>query len=182
MVFRISGSGFRFQGLRGGFGDQECRKLNAEGSNDFGGSKNQLQLLTESISVAQTINNQFRLLKQSIPVAQIIISGCSNNQYRLLKQSISVAQTIKFGCPNNQLGSLVTSANGSRKSGVRVQQYEFREFPTSRNVCNTFGVRNLIAHKVLLKSFRKSQLPHKSVNLFIILVIVKDELTNLWGS
>ena len=136
----------------------------------------------QTISAARKINfsfsqSQFRLLKQST-----INSGCSKNQYRLLKQSISVAQTIKFGCPNNQLGSLVTSANGSRKSGVRIRQYEFRKFPTSRNVCNTFGVRNLIANKVLLKSFRKSQLPHKSVNLFIILVIVKDELTKFWGS
>ena len=37
-----------------------------------------------------------------------------------------------------------------------------------------------ISHKVFLKSFRKSQIPHKSVNLFCILVIVKDQLTDLW--
>jgi hypothetical protein len=35
---------------------------------------------------------------------------------------------------------------------------------------------------VLLKSFCKSQFPHKFVNLFFILVIVKDKLTDLWGS
>ena len=33
-----------------------------------------------------------------------------------------------------------------------------------------------------LKSFCKSQFPHKSVNSFSISVIVKDRLTNLWGS
>jgi hypothetical protein len=38
-----------------------------------------------------------------------------------------------------------------------------------------------ISHKVLLKSCCKSQFPHKSVNLFFILVIVKDMLTILWG-
>ena len=34
----------------------------------------------------------------------------------------------------------------------------------------------------LLKSFCKSQLPQKIVNLFFILVIVKDKLTDMWGS
>ena len=33
----------------------------------------------------------------------------------------------------------------------------------------------LISHKVFLKSFCKSQFPHKSVNLFFILVIVMDK-------
>ena len=36
--------------------------------------------------------------------------------------------------------------------------------------------------KEFIKSFCKSQFPHKSVNLFHILVIMKDKLTNLWGS
>jgi hypothetical protein len=35
---------------------------------------------------------------------------------------------------------------------------------------------------VFLKLFCKSQVPHKSVNLFFILVAVKDKLTDLWGS
>ena len=34
----------------------------------------------------------------------------------------------------------------------------------------------------VFKSFGKSQFPHKSVNLSFILVIVKNELTDLWGS
>ena len=32
-----------------------------------------------------------------------------------------------------------------------------------------------------LRPCAKSQLPHKSVNLFLILAIVKDKLTDLWG-
>ena len=40
----------------------------------------------------------------------------------------------------------------------------------------------IISHEVFLKSFRKSHFPHKSVNLFFILVMVKDKLTDLWGS
>ena len=39
-----------------------------------------------------------------------------------------------------------------------------------------------IAHKVFSTSFCKSQFPHKSVNLFFILAIVKDTLTDLWES
>ena len=35
---------------------------------------------------------------------------------------------------------------------------------------------------VFVKSFCKSQFPHKSVNLFVILVMIKDKLTDLWGS
>ena len=40
----------------------------------------------------------------------------------------------------------------------------------------------LISHKVFEKLFCKSQFPHKSVNFFFILVIVKDKLTDLWES
>jgi len=39
-----------------------------------------------------------------------------------------------------------------------------------------------ISHKVFSKSFCKSQFPHKSINLFFILVIVKGKLTYLWGN
>ena len=41
--------------------------------------------------------------------------------------------------------------------------------------------RALISQKVFIK-FCKSQFLHKSVNLFFILVIVKDKLTDLWES
>ena len=41
---------------------------------------------------------------------------------------------------------------------------------------------DFISHKAFLKSFCKSQCPHQSVNLFFILVIVKDQLTDSWGS
>ena len=39
-----------------------------------------------------------------------------------------------------------------------------------------------ISHKVFIKSFGKSQLPHKSVNVYLILVMVKGELTDLLGN
>ena len=43
------------------------------------------------------------------------------------------------------------------------------------------AIQEFISHKVLMKLFCKSQFPHKSVNLFFKLVIVKDELTDLCG-
>jgi len=39
-----------------------------------------------------------------------------------------------------------------------------------------------IPQKVLRRSFCTSQFPHKSVNVFFILVIIMDKLTNLCGS
>ena len=33
-----------------------------------------------------------------------------------------------------------------------------------------------------MKSFWKSQYPHTSVNLFFILVMIKDKLTDLYGN
>ena len=41
---------------------------------------------------------------------------------------------------------------------------------------------DFISQKLFIKSFCKSQFPHKSSNLFFILVIIKDTLTNLWGN
>ena len=41
--------------------------------------------------------------------------------------------------------------------------------------------KNLVLYKVLLKLFCRSQFPQKFVNPFLILVIVKDKLTDLWG-
>ena len=40
----------------------------------------------------------------------------------------------------------------------------------------------LISQKVFIRSFRKSQFPHKFVNLYFILVIINDELTDLCGN
>ena len=42
--------------------------------------------------------------------------------------------------------------------------------------------RGFISHKFISKSFCKSQFPHKSSNSFVILVIVKDEFSDLWKS
>ena len=36
--------------------------------------------------------------------------------------------------------------------------------------------------RLCIKSFNKRQFPHKSVNLFLILVMIKDKSTDLWGS
>ncbi len=40
----------------------------------------------------------------------------------------------------------------------------------------------IIPHTVFIKSFCKNQVPHKSFNLFLILVIVNDKCTDPWGS
>ena len=40
----------------------------------------------------------------------------------------------------------------------------------------------LVSQKALIKSFCKSQLPHKFVNKFFILVIVQDQLTDQCGN
>ena len=39
-----------------------------------------------------------------------------------------------------------------------------------------------ISQKVCLKLFCERQFAHKSVNIFFILVLIKDKLTYLWGS
>ena len=57
-----------------------------------------------------------------------------------------------------------------------------RTLTTSRRVESDLGadIRGIfISHRVFLKLFCKSQFPHKSVNLFFILVIIKDKLTDL---
>jgi len=38
------------------------------------------------------------------------------------------------------------------------------------------------SHKVLTKSFCTSRFPHKSINLFSVLVMIKDKLTDLCGN
>ena len=43
------------------------------------------------------------------------------------------------------------------------------------------NVNELISQNVFMKSFCKSQFPHKFVNLFCILVIMKNQLTDLCG-
>ena len=39
-----------------------------------------------------------------------------------------------------------------------------------------------ISHKVLIKSFGKSEFPHKYVNLFLIITNTKDRMTDLCGN
>ena len=48
--------------------------------------------------------------------------------------------------------------------------------------CNSQGGSAiLIWQKVFMNSFCKSQFPQKSINLFCMLVIMKDKSTDLWG-
>ena len=42
-----------------------------------------------------------------------------------------------------------------------------------------FGATTLVSQKVVMRSFGKSQYSRKSVNLFFILVMIKDKLTFL---
>ena len=53
---------------------------------------------------------------------------------------------------------------------------------TSSETCGDSGhpTRDFISQKVFIKSFCKNQSPHKSVNLFFISEIIKNELTDLW--
>jgi len=51
---------------------------------------------------------------------------------------------------------------------------------TLHNLMRTWKSK-LFLHKRFLESFCESQFPHESVNLFFILVIVKDRLMDMWG-
>jgi len=56
-------------------------------------------------------------------------------------------------------------------------------WPSLSNMCHirlkAQGARvNLISHQAFLKSFCKSQFPHKSANLFSVSVTIKDTLTD----
>ena len=42
--------------------------------------------------------------------------------------------------------------------------------------------RSLSHREVFIKSFCKSQFPHKFVDLFSTLVLIKEKLTDLWGN
>ena len=48
--------------------------------------------------------------------------------------------------------------------------------PHGTSLCDT------ISHKAFIKAFHKSQFPHKSVNLFLMLVTTEDKLADLWGN
>ena len=53
---------------------------------------------------------------------------------------------------------------------------------TARAPSSSTGRYGFISHTVFLKSFSKNQFRHTSVTSFFIRVIVKDKLTDLWGS
>ena len=67
-----------------------------------------------------------------------------------------------------------TRGPDSERGGVDVEERD-------RSPPQLLLEEDLISHKVFLKSFYKSQFPHKSVILFFTLVIVKDKSTDLSG-
>ena len=42
--------------------------------------------------------------------------------------------------------------------------------------------REIISHKAFLKSFRRSQLPHKSVNVSFTITDIKNQMTDMWAN
>ena len=64
----------------------------------------------------------------------------------------------------------------------RVFQSRFAKANSHANPSTYFLTPTLISHQVFFKIVRRSQFPQKSVNLFLILMIAKDNLTDLWGS
>ena len=62
-----------------------------------------------------------------------------------------------------------------QKSRTNLPTYPWYKSQTSSDV--TRGIHRLNSQKVFIKSFCKSQLPHKSVTLSFILVIIKDKLS-----
>ena len=54
--------------------------------------------------------------------------------------------------------------------------------PTKKTAAHLRAQSRVISKKVFTKSFLKSQFPHKSVNLFLILVKMKNRWTDLCGS
>jgi len=61
---------------------------------------------------------------------------------------------------------------------VKLRQLRSRKVSRLTTLGNPNQI-DLISQKVFIKSFFKSQFPHKSVNLFFILVTMKDKLTDL---
>ena len=89
---------------------------------------------------------------------------------------ISAKQLFACRCTIRQRGRTCPSGSRSRECSTATA---FSARPRASSSSFRF---TLISHTVLLKSFCRSQFPHKFVNLFFILVIVKGKLTDLWGS
>ena len=62
--------------------------------------------------------------------------------------------------------------------GLGIPSVDRRHVPSGEaiDLLNVF-----VSHKMFAKLFGKSPFPHKFVELFLSLVIVKDKLTDLWG-
>ena len=70
----------------------------------------------------------------------------------------------------------------TRWDGIRTERFPSGRARRQGQSTDTCSTHNSISHKVFLKSFCISQFPHKFVNSFCTSVIVKDKLTDLWGS
>jgi hypothetical protein len=57
-----------------------------------------------------------------------------------------------------------------------------RDSRGARNLFADLFIRARISQKMFTQLFCKGHFPHKSVNLFFILVIMQDKVTDLWGS
>ena len=82
---------------------------------------------------------------------------------------------------SSKSASVFTSFLGKERFGVRVEAT-----PTytvqNRADHNTDMTPDLISHKVFLKSFCRSQRPHKSVNLSFTVTSNKNKQTDLCGN
>ena len=65
--------------------------------------------------------------------------------------------------------------------GLVLSNFQLLSLYQSRGTLVTL-VPDIIPQKVFIKAFRKSQLPHRSVNLSFTITNIKDKLTDLWGS
>ena len=76
---------------------------------------------------------------------------------------------------------MIMSRQGSLGSH-RVLLKSFCRIVEMDRFSKSLGAAKFISQTVFVKSFCKSRFQTKSVKLFSILVIVKDKMTNFWGS
>jgi hypothetical protein len=74
-------------------------------------------------------------------------------------------------------------SNQTKEISIKSNQIDFAiERQNTGAIAAHRDHHTLVAHKVFLKSFCKSQLPHKCVNFFLTSVVVKDKLPDLKGN
>ena len=94
--------------------------------------------------------------------------------------------TPSMSCPQLNIFRVVKGveavwAQGGGNRGARSSEWE--RGCSSRIECvGKWQVANLISQQVFIKSLRKTRFPHKFVNLFCVIVLTKDKLTDLCGN